>query len=114
MAINATTFTIESQGLHTPCRLLFSSKDKSDEIVRFEKGLKGPARFSNLFQSYVADFKYFGILVPDDPKASSTLKDKIGSRVVYSDPGFGEAFYRYHFPKMIKHDPDCYHWVTLS
>ena len=113
MAVSSSHFTIESDGLKTPCRLIYATEEKSAEIVRFEEGLKGPARFSEIFKTYVSIFNVYRILVPDDPDASKTLKAKAGQSLHLSDSNFGEAFYRYYFPKMRKNAPQRYHWEIL-
>ena len=106
-------FTIEQFGLKRPCHLLYMKDGDGVEIVRFEKGLEGPARFSETFKSYIPPFEHFGISVPHDSQASSTLKTKAGNSVRPQEVGFGEAFYRYYFPKMRKHAPENYQWKTL-
>jgi hypothetical protein len=113
MTVSATPFTIEAHGTHTPCHLLYVLGEKHSEIVRFEKGLSGSARFTGNFTSYIKVFQHFGILIPPDPHASAELQTKAGRFVALSDSGFGEAFYRYYFPKMQKHSPERYHWETL-
>jgi hypothetical protein len=106
-------FKIEINGLTTPCRFVYSPKPKEIlEIARFEKGLQGPAEFPDPL--YQVIFKSQGILIPiKDTQSSLPLQDKASKNVFFSDPTFGEAFYRYYARKISKHEPDFYRWEII-
>jgi hypothetical protein len=100
-----TIFEIERHGLGTPCCLSYTPNHQRLEIVRFPHGLASQPVFSPAYQSL---FEEDGIPIPAD-----AMKKWHKPFVVASDPYFGEAFYRYYFPNMIKHDPDNYHWELV-
>jgi hypothetical protein len=107
----ANVFTIEQYGLNTPCRFIYSPTDeKILEIVRFMKGLAGPATFCD---GYKKTFKRQGIFIYNC-QGSTALQNRIGKYIVQSDPLFGEAFYYHHVPNMIKQEPDFYRWELLQ
>lgn len=112
MSSASVTFTIKDHGLETPCRLVYCYEAKEKEIVQFPKGLRGVAIFSEPYASdYKPAFMRFGIEIPDDKDASDLLKSK--KVVTLEDEGFGEAFFRYAFPKMRKAHPERFVWQVL-
>lgn len=106
-------FNIRSDGICTPCRLIFKGL-KELEVVRFESGLIGKASFSNAFQDYATAFLYCGIFIPDDPQIPDHFKSFIKKEITIQDKEFGEAFYRYFFPKLKKNHPNDFIWEKLS
>lgn len=112
MSSASAVFTIESHGLEMPCRLVYRIEAEEKEIVQFPKGLKGAAIFSEPYASdYKPAFLRFGIEIPEDRAASESLKSK--KIVTLDDEGFGEAFFRYAFPKMRKAHPERFVWQVI-
>lgn len=110
MAALSNIFTIEKYGVDAPCRLMY----QTEEMLHFGSGLKGKISFTEKYARHEAPLKRFGILIPTDPEASDTLKSLVGKNVVLGEEGFGEAFYRYYFPKISKGHPERYTWEVLS
>lgn len=102
-------FTLKQDGLTTPCRLIFKGT-KELEVVRFTSGLLGQPLFSDNFKDYATAFLYCGILIPDDPGLPEHLKLYAKKEVMLTDKEFGEAFYRYFFPKLKKNHPHDFYW----
>ena len=109
---NTNPFNLKTDGLSTPCRLIFMGIEQL-EIVRFEKGLSGKPQFSQAFKDYATAFLYSSIQIPEDQLQSSSLKPFNKREVSLSDPEFGEAFYRFFFPKLKKNHPQDFIWEKL-
>jgi hypothetical protein len=109
MNILSTVFSLKNDGLYTPCRLVFKGL-KNIEVVRFESGLIGKASFSDCFKDYATAFSYCGIFVPEEPGIPEHLKGYAKREIALNDKEFGEAFYRYFFPKLKKNHPHDFYW----
>lgn len=106
-------FNLKNDGITTPCRLMFKGL-RDLEIVRFETGLAGKPVFSEEFKDYGTAFLYCGIFIPDEIGIPDHLKSYIKKEVTINDTEFGEAFYRYFFPKLKKNHPHDFIWEKLD
>lgn len=109
---SASPFNLKNDGLSTPCRLIFLGIEQL-EIVRFETGLLGRPQFSQAFKDYATAFMYSSIQIPEDQLQSSSLKPFSKREISLLDTEFGEAFYRFFFPKLKKNHPQDFLWQKL-
>lgn len=109
----STLFILKNDGITTPCRLMFKGL-KEMEIVRFEIGLAGKPKFSEEFKDYGTAFLYCGIFIPDEIDIPDHFRSFIKKEVTINEIEFGEAFYRYFFPKLKKNHPHDFTWEKLE